>query len=359
MLVLCLTAVTICLLLCHLQAYCCDTRIKVLTLQYRVYPLCYHREARNGYKQLDYIVSEWEEVMRSIPKFHSNDTRFKSADPYPIDSISNAHIDVCTVRTYLLMIYPSRLRDSGIRLLIRQYIPQSISVMGRIINRVFVIAVDDNDREELRVIRNESSVFGDIIVSHHKDSLSLIAQTVWDGLIWAREHCSEARFVGKFDPDTIVFLGNLISLLQTVNTSRFFGGRERTFHIRAYKDGDRYFYFPRDYPYERIVYYVSGPAEIMSQDTLNYAIEGASFEPVFAMNTDDFMLGAILNRVGIFPFKLRNTGCRFMLYNEEVKIDGDYGLLPNNTCVFHHVKQEQSLRSAIQVLNNRLYKPFC
>ena len=85
----------------------------------------------------------------------------------------------------------------------------------------------------------------------------------------------------------------------------------------------------------------------------------AAFEPLFARNTDDFMLGAILNRVGIFPFKLGNNGCRFMLYNEEVKIDGDYGLLPNNTCVFHHVKQEQSLRGAIQVLGNRLYKSFC
>lgn len=354
-----IAVVTISVLLYRLQACYRNTQIRLVTLQYRVYPFYYQGIAKKGYKQLDSIVTEWEDVMRSIPKFHSNDTRFKNADPYPIDSISNAHIDVCTVRTYLLMIYPSRFRDSGIRQLIRQYIPQSISVMGRIINRIFVIAVDDNDREELRVIRNESSVFGDIIISHHKDSLSLIAQTVWDGLMWAREHCSEARFVGKFDPDTIVFLGNLISVLQTVNTSRFFGGRECVFHIKPFKDGDRYFYFPKDYPYERIVYYVSGPAEIMTQDTVNYAIEGASFEPLFARNTDDFMLGAILNRVGIFPFKLGNNGCRFMLYNEEVKIDGDYGLLPNNTCVFHHVKQEQSLRGAIQVLGNRLYKSFC
>ena len=58
--------------------------------------------------------------------------------------------------------------------------------------------------------------------------------------------------------------------------------------------------------------YVSGPAEIMTQDTVNYAIEGASFEPLFARNTDDFMLGAILNRVGIFPFKLGNNGCCIM-----------------------------------------------
>ena len=69
-----------------------------------------------------------------------------------------------------------------------------------------------------------------IIVSRHPDAYSRIAKSVWDGLIWTRDHCSKARFAGKFDPDAIVFLGNLVNYLRNAPTKRYYGGRKLSYY---------------------------------------------------------------------------------------------------------------------------------
>ena len=59
-----IAVVTISVLLYRLQACYRNTQIRLVTLQYRVYPFYYQGIAKKGYKQLDSIVTEWEEVKK-------------------------------------------------------------------------------------------------------------------------------------------------------------------------------------------------------------------------------------------------------------------------------------------------------
>ena len=216
------------------------------------------------------IIEEWQRVMGPPVKFHSNDSLFTNEDPYPIDYRVNWNVDVCKKDTFLLMMYPIRLKDYEMRQVLRRAVPQDIVLNHSRINRVFVIAIDDNDRESLRKIRNESRVFGDIIVSRHPDAYSRIAKSVWDGLIWVREHCSHARFAGKYDPDAIVFLGNLVNYLRNAPTKRYYGERKLSYYAHPRDEKKAKFFYPLDYPYRRSVKCVSGPAALFSMDVVDH-----------------------------------------------------------------------------------------
>lgn len=303
------------------------------------------------------IIEEWRRVMGPPVKFHSNDSLFTNEDPYPIDYRVNWKVDVCKNNTFLLMMYPIRLKDYEMRQVLRRAVPQDIMVNNSRINRVFVIAIDDDDRESLRRIRNESRVFGDIIISRHPDAYSRIAKSVWDGLIWIREHCSQARFAGKFDPDAVVFLGNLVNYLRNAPTKRYYGGRKLSFSVRPRDERRIKFFYPLDYPYRRSVKFVSGPAALFSMDVVDHLVVGAEYEPLFIANSDDIMFGAILNRVGILPTQLRLRNCSFMVWVQDNHgYYYDYRRIPNGTCVYHYVKKVPLYNEIMEFFGDSLFR---
>lgn len=321
---------------------------------FRLYPYAYEELPRRRYHSNSSIIDEWMRLMGPPTKFHSNDSTFINEDPFPVDYLVNRNVNVCSTTSFLIMLYPIRLKDFKMRQLLRQAVPQNAIIRGKRVNRVFVIAIDDNDRESIQRIRNESRFYGDIIISRHVDAYSRIAKSVWDGLMWIREHCSSALFAGKFDPDAVVFLGNLVSYLERAPTQRYYGGREMGYFLRSRGNSHRKFECPNDYPYDRYVSYVGGPAALFSMDVVDYLVVGAEYEPLFIKNSDDIMLGALLNRVGIRPHKVESN-CTFMiLHGDDHGFYKDYRVLPDRVCVYHHVKSTALYAEIIEYYGNRV-----
>ena len=304
------------------------------------------------------VVKEWESLKEPLQPFISNDSLIVEERPYPFDYVQNQDVHVCQEDTYLVLLYLSRVNEVGIRNLIRRNVPQGVVINGKKVNRLFVIAVRNSDKSNMHFIRQEKKEYGDIIISPHQDSKSRIAISVWDGFLWIRNHCSHAVFAAKVDPDEVIFLGNLINYLSHVPTKRFYGGNYRECVMKARKDGDLFVYFPKDYPYCTKVYYVSGALAILTIDLIDHLIVGAMYEPFFGLCTDDFMIGAVLNRVGILPQRLTFPNCTLLELNLNPNNSYvDYVRVSDHVVVYHGMKKEKQLAEALQVFSNRIFKP--
>lgn len=345
------------LLCCAIYLNCCNrhnpVKLHCSEAHFRsVDGIVFLRQKRNAYANMS-IAEEWLSYWGKPRKLHSNDTKIPHIDPYPTDYLVNGDISVCSNETFLLMVYPIRFSDREMRDIIRSVIPQGIVINGKTINRVFVIAVDDSNRMGLRQAREEKKQFHDILISRHNDSYYSVPLSVWDGLIWARDHCHHATYIGKFDPDAIVMLGNLIRFLLKASIQRLYGGK-RTYNYLRSRTGENVLWtVPFDYPEKRRVDFISGPAVMMTQDVVDYLVTGAEYEPFFAVAADDLMAGAILSRVGINPTELAQRGCPFMIWrNHRTE---DYTVLPNCFAVYHDVKNTNTYREIVAFLGKRLY----
>lgn len=296
------------------------------------------------------IVEEFEGKMGGKHKLQTNDTLVPFVDPYPIDSIINRNVRVCTKDTFFIAIFPIRSSHYRMRQLLRRVVPQGMVVKNRVIHRIFVVGIDDNDRQTMRAIREENAAYGDIVVSRHKESYYGITILVWNGLMWVKEHCNQAQYVAKFDPDAIIFMDNIIAVLEKAPKNRFFGGRKLS-HVMQPRKNVTLWCLPYDYPERRNVIYLSGPAMLLSMDLVDYLLIGADYEPFFAGN-DDIMVGSILNRVGIFPQSIGLDNCPFMVWtSDNSSYYRDYRVLPNCVCVYHDVKNYAKYCEIVQFFN--------
>lgn len=310
------------------------------------------RQKRNAHANMS-IAEEWFYHMGKPKKLHSNDTAVPHIDPYPIDYLVNGDLNICSNDTFLLMLYPIRFSDRAMRDILRSVIPQGIVIDGKTVNRLFVIAIDDKDRMGYRQMREEKKQFHDILISRHNDTYYSVPLSVWDGLIWARDHCHDSAYVGKFDPDAIIMLGNLIGFLLRAPIKRLYGGRV-TYNYLKSRTGDSILWtVPFDYPEKRRVDFISGPAVLMTLDVVDYLVTGAEFEPFFAVAADDLMAGAILSRIGISPKELSRNGCPFMIWRKG-RWRND-ALLPNCFAVYHDVKNISTFREIIAYYGEKIY----
>lgn len=108
---------------------------------------------RNQYANLS-VVEEWNSIWSGVRSFHSNDTMVLYKRAAPIDSIINRNVRICSPDTFLIMMTPVRKQDYSIRQLLRKIIPQGLVIQGKKINRVFIVSIMDNEREQIKEIRN-------------------------------------------------------------------------------------------------------------------------------------------------------------------------------------------------------------
>lgn len=296
------------------------------------------------------VIREFNTKLGVKHKLITNDTLVPFVDPHPIDSVVNRNVSICSNSTFLLMIYLIRSKDYRMRQILRRIIPQGIIVKERQINRVFVIGVNDTDRKTIQSIQAENKQYGDIVVSRHKESYVIAPILLWDGLMWAKGHCSHAVFVGKFDPDAIVFLHNLMEVLTTAPRYHFYGGRVLSFRMQP-RTTLKVRCLPYDYPERRSIKFLSGPAMLLSSDLIDYLLIGAEYEPFFSA-ADDVMVGSVLNRVGILPQEIGSDDCPFMIWRtDKHNYYSDYKLLPKCVSVYHHVKSIDKYCEVIEYYN--------
>lgn len=312
---------------------------------------------RNQYANRS-VFKEWKAIWKERSTFRSNDSMLLYKRPYPIDSILNRDVHICSPDTFLIMMTPVRQQDFSIRQVMRKVIPQGIIVEGKKINRVFVISVADNDREKMREVRKEMELYGDIIISRHEDAYSSIHLYVWDGYLWIRDHCHSAVYAGKFETDAIHFLGNLITLLSHYPTRRLYGGRSIPYTIKARNKRSTVdvWSVPFDYPGSTSCHFVSGVSNVLSMDTLDYLITGAAYEPFFVC-ADDQMTGLILHRVGIEAIEIGTMNCPYQILRHNC--EGKYREMSNAPlcmCCYDSFKDVKDYEKAVAYFGQRIYK---
>lgn len=305
---------------------------------------------RRGILYNETVIKEFNTKLGVKHKFITNDSLVPFVDPHPIDSVVNRNVRICSNNTFLLMIYLIRSKAYRMRQILRRIIPQGVIVKERRINRIFVIGVDDMDKRTIQSIQAENKQYGDIIVSRHKESYAATPILLWDGLMWAKGHCSHTVFVGKFDPDAVVFLGNLIEALTTAPTYHFYGGRVLSFMMQP-RTTLKARCLPYDYPERRSIKFLSGPAMLLSSDLIDYLLIGAEYEPFFSA-ADDVMVGSVLNRVGILPQEIGSDDCPFMIWTiDKHRYYSDYRLIPECVSVYHDVKSIDKYCEVIEYYN--------
>lgn len=312
---------------------------------------------RNKFMNMS-IANEWQNYWKGSKQYVSKDREVVFIYPSPIDSYLNQDVDICSSNTFLIMMFPVRLNSFPLRQLIRRAIPQGIVINGKVINRLFVIAIADNDREGQMRIREEKSRYKDIIISRHQDQYTSIPLSVWDGYIWIRDHCHSAVFAGKFDSDAVFLLGNLIALLVQYPDKQFYGGRVNPIRtIEPRKENTTTIYStPFDYPEERRFSFCSGAAFILSLDSIDYLVTGAQYEPFF-MCADDLMTGLILDRMGIQPINMGTENCAFVILNRYdcARKYMNRSLLPSCLVCYHGDKTVEDYNTSLVFFADRIY----
>lgn len=312
---------------------------------------------RNKYMNMS-IANEWRNYWKGSMEYHSNDSKVLFIRPSPIDSVLNQDVNICSSDTFLIMMFPIRKNDYQLRQLIRRAIPQGIVIEGKTINRLFVIALADHDREGYKRVREEKSNYGDIIISRHQDQYVSIPLSVWDGYIWIRDHCHSAVFAGKFDSDAVFLLGNLVSLLLQYPTKRFYGGGKPSLRTMEARKGNttNVYSIPYDYPEKRRFTFTSGAVILLSLDSVDYLVTGVQYEPYFVC-ADDYMTGFILDRVGIQSIHMGTENCAFVILNK-FDCGGKYmnrSLLPNCLVCYHGDKTLVDYNESLHFFGDRLY----
>ena len=113
-------------------------------------------------------------------------------------------------------------KDYERRQVIREYVKQNMTVDGKQINYMIVVATDD--KTVISGLEKENELYHDILVSVHVDNYANVTYTILDSFMWIRDYCSHAHFIAKVDGDAWVHFGNLVHYLKSVPSTGFYGG---------------------------------------------------------------------------------------------------------------------------------------
>lgn len=268
-------------------------------------------------------------------KFISNDTNYSYINYYPKENVVWNKKPVCNEKTFLLLLFFVRKADVSRRNLIRRHMHQGMIANNKSTNYMFVVCADHNEIETMIKLRKENEEYGDLLISVHKDTYLNLPLTMLDSFFWVREYCKSAAFVGKADGDTWVNVNNLISYLKTVNQTRFYGGYCVKTILHSSFRGNRN-NVPIDYPYRECEFNAGG-GYLLSRDVVPYVSIGSLYSDLI-LHAEDVMMGDILGKVGILPYKGKSE---YTLYSNLEWFPNK--TIPTNAVFVHNIKDLSEL----------------
>ena len=211
-----------------------------------------------AFYKYEYVHEEFRRNNCTIGKFKTNDTGYESIN-YRIrpNVLWNNH-SVCRSDSFAMILYLMFKWDYERRSFLRQHLAKGMIVKGKRLEYMFVVAVEEDNHQLQSKLQEENAIYGDMLLSLHKDNRANITLTVLDALLWSRDHCSEVSYVMKVDGDSFVHLGNLVDYLITAPRTRFYGGLAIHDTYRRRSVERRPWYVPDDYPLEKTYYFNLG-----------------------------------------------------------------------------------------------------
>ncbi|XP_050732827.1 beta-1,3-galactosyltransferase 1-like isoform X2 [Eriocheir sinensis] len=149
-------------------------------------------------------------------------------------------------------------------------------------------------------VREESRLFGDILVEDFIDSYTNLTLKTVFMLKWAQQHCSKAQYIMKVDDDIFLNVPNLQQSLLNKTTSPLMTGSlicgARPIHNQWSKwYTPRYMFREGKYPN-----YLSGTGYVMSGDLVKPLLNAAITTPYFHLE-DVFLTGICAKKIGVRP----------------------------------------------------------
>ena len=303
-------------------------------------------------KEYDYVYKAFESHHYSMMKpFVSHDPSFISISYEMKQGIQWNKKPICSSDTFVFLLFFVNRADVERRQIIREYIHQGMVVRKRRIHYAFVVVV--SSKEEMNEINKENEKNGDMLVSVHKDSYANVTLTVLDAFMWVRDYCKTTQFVGRVDGDVWIQLGNLIEYLNRVPKTKFYGGHAIVNYNK--KNGKKYKgikIIPSDYPPHKWVFNVGG-ATLYSRDVIPYINIGTKYMDLIIPVSEDVLIGEILARAGIRPYKRKHGFIVVIVYYYKLN-----GVIPCNAIFVHGIKGLEEFRSVYRKKKST-YLKYC
>ena len=269
------------------------------------------------------------EKNNTYKKFHSKDPLWNYIDPYPFDSIYNSHVNICDDDVFNLMIIPSRAKSLSERHFFRNQFKRTMIINGKKVNRLFVVALEDNDYEIWQKIYRESCTYNDIIISRTPEGNIHLSKIMWNVYYYIANNCMQTTFITKLDTDSIIHIQNLINILEKLPTKQVYTGhvwKKGNTHIPIRKKDERWV-FPSDYTHhKKYQKFVSGVCEIFSVDIIPFLAVGHNYQPIFMTAGEDIMAGIVLDLVGIKP-KEFESNCKIIPSTKYMPIPKEFAVI--------------------------------
>ncbi len=289
------------------------------------YQYVYDTFERRGYKQ---------------GKFETHDPGYEVLEWDLNRTVMWNHHNVCNNETFAFVLLFVYVTDFERRQLFREYMHQGMIVHGKKINYMMVVCVEEANEQLRRKIEEENAVYGDLMISVHKDSMFYVTITVLDAMLWIRDYCKEASYVVRMDSDCFVNFENMIDYLNAAPRQGFYGGRTNHWQAVHRSVCKNHFCTPDDYPHaDYWFYYNLGGCNFYSNDLIPYINIGVLYVDLVFQTGEDYMIGEILRRAGYPPYEVKTPWTPYLWLFE---LNGRKW--PENVIVVHDVKNLNQLR---------------
>lgn len=247
-----------------------------------------------------YVHEAFRRNNQTIHKFVTNDTSFPFTNYVMKQNMAWDHHSVCSNDTFVFLFYLVSQKDYKRRQVIREYVKQNMTVDGKQINYMIVVATDN--QAVMSGLEKENELYHDLLVSFHVDNYANVTYTILDSFMWIRDYCSQAHFIARVDGDAWVHFGNLVQYLKSVPSIGFYGGypKNQLFEHTSKWKGVRL--IPSDYIQRRWIY-VAGGAYILSTDLIPFINIGTEYLDVIVPCAEDAVIGDIIRIMDVKPYK--------------------------------------------------------
>ncbi|XP_045762765.1 beta-1,3-galactosyltransferase 5-like [Maniola jurtina] len=148
-------------------------------------------------------------------------------------------------------------------------------------------------------LENEDALYGDLIVGRSLDSYSNLTLKTLSMLEWTDTYCPRVPRLLKTDDDMFINVPRLLRFVAShVNATRTIWGKVVRKSLPKRTTKSKYYVSPLQFPGKVFPDFATGPAYLLTSDTIRPLLEAAPSEPYLRLE-DVFITGVLGARLGL------------------------------------------------------------
>ncbi|XP_064616002.1 beta-1,3-galactosyltransferase 5-like [Liolophura sinensis] len=157
------------------------------------------------------------------------------------------------------------------------------------------------------MLKNESLVYGDIVLVDFVDSYKNLTIKSMSALYWATQFCPDAKYLLKNDEDTVINLPWLIDVLKRSSTDFVFGSKRKGSTVP--RNGTlKWRVSVEEYPPDRYPPYIFGNYYVIPNNLIGKLFHLSEYIPYLSME-DVFITGIVRQAAGVSIKSLSTWTC--------------------------------------------------